>query len=417
MYTYLYFFLLIFVSATLRGQNAIDSVVFETSPNSKLVLRCMEDPECRYFWFPKDVHELQGLYSINHPNDSAFIFISNLELDSLIEISWEVKGFSLYNIDVGQGKKTKPGISVLSIGILGYLEMNKCRFYSEFVFRSGSAKGYFDINNCDFKAAAKFKNVHCGNRFELIKNSFNDTLLFKNCKIHSLNLDCRILPKYLEVTNCEFDSICFLTGDSVNGGGYCKLFANQTILNDFNINYKNFELYFPSEKSAEAQYEFYERLLKKFKEKDQYEDYQKLDIEYKRVKYANSGWSGNVLSVIDDMWWHYGYEKFRIIFWALGFFMLFFVVNVFLLNYLVHEVYSISDLKLHVKRYSSQKGLKRYNKNIGYAAIYTAYVFLGIKLDVHELRHKKLIPVLYIFLCYVSGLICLAYIVRFVFSF
>jgi hypothetical protein len=62
------------------------------------------------------------------------------------------------------------------------------------------------------------------------------------------------------------------------------------------------------------------------------------------------------------------------------------------------------------------------NKNL-LAAFYTSYIFFGIKIDIDKLKYaenlniRKIHNLIYFFIIYLSGIICLAYIAGYIVSY
>ena len=161
------------------------------------------------------------------------------------------------------------------------------------------------------------------------------------------------------------------------------------------------------------------------------ESYRLLDIDCQSYKYKSDGYYS--LDWFLRNWWNYGYNKELVIKWTLYFFLFFSFINVFTYRYLQNNVYEIKFVfydqsqlqkvyqKLEFTRFLRQR---KFIQIIWYSLvicfyiiayyiinpmIYTALLFFGVKISTDNF--KKFNPLgLYVWLIYLVGLFCVAYI-------
>lgn len=195
----------------------------------------------------------------------------------------------------------------------------------------------------------------------------------------------------------------------------------RTNVNSIDFNYINFRLAWDGYAQPEEKQMVYNQLREKFKKEGQEESYKNIDIEYKQFLYLkDSTRLGRLQNWIDKTWWNYGYNKTMVIenslwlfFWMLVFNLVFFRV---LWGIYRPASFEQMDERLR-KKYLERKWGKLQYKMHKMPAImaYTAYVFWGIKLDLGELKFEKswwLLSFVVFMIQYISGVVCLAYIVN-----
>jgi len=164
---------------------------------------------------------------------------------------------------------------------------------------------------------------------------------------------------------------------------------------------------FPERLTREQTISIYERVLKSFDAKGQKESYESLDIQYRNFK--NGNW------IVPYIWYRYGYSKWLIFLWTLGFLVLFTVITYFtypVLNKSVDEggVYYIDNINDNGGRKKVNDGQ---NSNLWKAFFYTATIFFLFSLKVENINFRK--PgVIYILVVYFTGLLCLGYLANFI---
>jgi hypothetical protein len=199
------------------------------------------------------------------------------------------------------------------------------------------------------------------------------------------------------------------------------------------INYELFHLYFPTGTRNEDIISTYEKLRQRFKDDGFLESYKALDIEYQDYKNRESKKPQDLLlNWFQKTWWNYGYNKELVIFWALKFLCFFTLINIFLFEFLQSKVYSINFKfyeKEELKFLKEKLKLDRQQrKNIFFSSmtfikmgwnyflfkiinplVYTMILFFVLKISIENFK-KFSGWILYIWLIYIAGVFCLAYI-------
>jgi len=154
----------------------------------------------------------------------------------------------------------------------------------------------------------------------------------------------------------------------------------------------------------------YISLLEKFKSEGKLKSYENLDVEYKQWKYKRKGVFGYIANAIDRYWWYYGYRKGYIIFWTIAFMIFFTVMNFILWNkftevYEAHGKYNESYFeKLNYRNILLKKLLLVF--------LTTSFVFLSFHIELSRLNFRKSLMLIYFFVQYILGLVCLFFILN-----
>lgn len=296
-----------------------------------------------------------------------------------------------------------------------------------------------DFQNVKFNEKAYFHNVQFHEVTSFIDASFNSFAGFIGCYFWGdNNFGYVLLPDSMDFRDVritkEIDfTRCILDNKKVQRDKdyKCLIALAGSDINKIKINYELFRLWFPGNTSYEVKASTYEKLLKKFEEDGFMESYQLLDIEYKNFRNKHEGhW---FLNGFMKYWWNYGYNKEWVVYWSALLFGIFMFVNSFRFQYLNQRVYTI-----HFEFYSNELFEKRKKQTdladlffqkrflmlpqavifgawnyIGMYVInpfiYTAIIFFGIKIELDRFQ-KFSILTMYIWLIYMIGLFCLAYI-------
>ena len=161
----------------------------------------------------------------------------------------------------------------------------------------------------------------------------------------------------------------------------------------------------------------YEQLLKNFQASGQTESYENLEIEYKYFQSQNAYNPKSDCTVIyflkhslwsfwiQDWWWRFGHEKWRIFIHALVFLLLFTTVTFFFLPKLI-EVYSVK----YIEVYPFNKPFKR----LWFSIIYTSTIFFPLALKVDNIKTFKSLWMIYITIMFLTGVICVLYIANYI---
>jgi hypothetical protein len=114
------------------------------------------------------------------------------------------------------------------------------------------------------------------------------------------------------------------------------------------------------------------------------------------------------IGLLSKAWWAYGYEKERVFLWTIGLLFLFTIATYSKLKFLNEEVYPIENIP--------KDGYLNVGRKLWFALAYTATVFFQLTLKLEKINLQHRFAVLYVFLIYLIGIICLAYMANFVLS-
>lgn len=142
----------------------------------------------------------------------------------------------------------------------------------------------------------------------------------------------------------------------------------------------------------------YEQLLAKFSAEKNQRSLMNVDIEY--FKYRNN----NIVNFLASIWWYYGYEKWYIVIWTLGFLVFFSIINTYHWQqiYCVYKIRSVNDIT------STRNLWLKFCK----VFVFTSLIFFSLRVDFEKLSFKKTGLLLYFFMIYVVGLFCLFFIAK-----
>ncbi|WP_394972598.1 hypothetical protein [uncultured Croceitalea sp.] len=160
----------------------------------------------------------------------------------------------------------------------------------------------------------------------------------------------------------------------------------------------------------------YLNLLSHFEEKGYNESHEELDKQYKSWNYRRNNMF--FLDWLDRNWWDYGYNKLIILRNTIYIFLFFSLINSFLLRYLSKEVYFDKKIIKAIKSNKKIKPVFRWFYNLPASFFYTSKVFFGIGFKYENLIYEnklsnyKVLYLFYFFFMFISGLVCLGYLIN-----
>jgi len=290
-------------------------------------------------------------------------------------------------------------------------------FSSTAYFRDAKFNSIADFSDAEFKSIANFKNVN-----------FDSSAIFKNVVFNSeIIFDSTLLPKNLSFYNVQdIQKEIDLTGAIINPQ-YNICYINLTYANvdKFRFRYNRFKLYFDDETESELKSNVYEELLRKTEKEGFINSYEKLDREYREFKYLEGKkyekkrtW-GKIINWIDKTWWGYGYDKELILRNTLLLFIIFLIINLVFLRQMLFKVYNVehfSSLRQEIQGFI----LFNIPKLFLITILYTSLIFFGLKFNFDYLKIRenlyswRIVFLIYFFLQYIIGLVCLAYLANFI---
>ena len=242
-------------------------------------------------------------------------------------------------------------------------------------------------------------------------------------------LDYCTLPYYLDLSGIQLkgDNLD-LTNSTVNKKyGKCLINLVNADIEKIKLRYSMFELYFPDKDdlTSDMNTNIYERLLKTQKDNGFTSSYEKLDKDYAEFKYLKSGkyWSiiGVPLNFLDKNWWGYGYDKMLIIRNTLFIFILFSIINCIFFGWIIN-IYDVPNLKDLAEVVIAKNVILQRIKTLPIAFFYTGLIFFGLKFSTENLKYKenligwRFFNLVYFFVIYLGGLVCLGYMANLILS-
>lgn len=200
------------------------------------------------------------------------------------------------------------------------------------------------------------------------------------------------------------------------------LSISHTDIEKIKFDYLKFKLNWHHESDADKE-QLYVTILEKFRREGQIQSYDSLDVEYRQFLYLKDktrlGWFKNWL---DRNWWYYGYDKTLIASNSLILFGVVILINIVYFPYFC-AVYEPENFRKLQRRLSKKMVKSKWLVSLSYLQLlpgiitYSAFIFWGIKLEIGSLKFDKWwwpLPVFFILIEYIGGIICLAYLVNLV---
>jgi hypothetical protein len=323
-------------------------------------------------------------------------------------------------------------LSITGCNYQCYLLFEKSKFFREANIFNNPGKGtvlcsfqdcFFD-NGLSFNAklpnySSSGDNYITGCKFEKELN-FGDDIIqgildLSYCTFDTGSVNFEGINKIdtLDLSYCKFGSFLNLASIEPLHGQVCAIILTGSEINKLKFQYRNFKLSFPKYMYEEDKYgdivsSTYEALLGNFstngyKESDSYE---KLDVEYHDYKFRHIRFYG--LPII-HYWNCYGYHKEWILYWSLFFLFILTCVTCLIFETLNGPVpgdgvYYISTIPSTPRSMWSR---------FWYSLMYTSQIFFQLTLKTETLNFKKR-RVIYIFIVYIIGIVCVGYIANLV---
>lgn len=270
-----------------------------------------------------------------------------------------------------------------SIGGLGATNFYSigCRFHSDIVF-----------SNCQITGTLSFRYCSFGNNSSLIMEGTS-------------------LPDTLDLSNTKITGILDLTGMRTKNK-LCYINLVNADIDKVRFRYSHFKLYFPKQSPDNLELKdlissTYERVLNNFKINGLTDSYEKLDIEYSKWK-SKSDW----VIKVSDIWWKFGYQKWRILLFTIGFILLFSTINYRRYNVL-QTVYPVERLKWNNIQYSPINIIYVLRKFLA-VYLFTGLIFFRLSIDFKNLNFRPMRYVVLIIFEYTIGLICTGFLINWI---
>lgn len=350
--------------------------------------------------FYKSQLDLLNIYSSSENNDIHFtdnIINNKLIFNDLDKLS--------LNLGDNQFIEDTSNVTIISSTIIDFwfkgniINNFNLRFISDslfnefslgFSFRTSDEK--LGIQNIIFDRSYIDCSINASSVYQKTNLKFSSCYFGPNCRLLELNVDT------IEFENCKIDMPLSLS---------CSRYRNRTTILKFtgtNLDnlqmdyFGKFELFKGGVGNQEIIKGNFENLLAKFDREHKLESHKNLSIEY--FKYKN----GPIISFFSRIWWYYGYRTYCILIWTFVFLIFFYIINILKWK-VVSETYPVVQLpKEHTQ--ATEVKFRKYLTIF----VFTIFIFFSLKIDFNKLSFKRPAIVMYFFLQYLVGLICLFFI-------
>lgn len=292
------------------------------------------------------------------------------------------------------------------------------KFESTAGFVSANFGSAVSFEGTRFNSVALFDKVSFGSELSFNDAEFGTLADFRGASFGAVvDFNGALLPDRLNLSDVKFVAYELDFSSAKRNSGFCFVNLLGADISRVRLRYNIFRLWFPDSVSGssgdwtgvkfEDKCNVYEQLLKNFETNGYTDSYEKLDIEYHQMRYAEKGqWYWDL---IQKYWWNYGYCKWYIFLWIGGLMTLFTLLNIGLYPHLSSNVYRIRSLA----KLEMPTGLRRIVVQPLYALTYTGFIFFGVKIDPDGIE-KVDGWLYYIFFIYIVGLICLGYLANYI---
>jgi hypothetical protein len=342
---------------------------------------------------------------IGNPSFKYGIFQNsrNLELDiqrtDFIN-SAEIRAFNSSFNEISFGASDKSGLSLL---------FQNDSLFGKFLTYSVLGDSFFidQGKKHQFKNEFIFQNCHIDADFIFFQEIPNSIFTFDKC---SFGLNAYLGEMW--ATRINFIN-CLNIPQQIPLGLFSR---NPKVLTSFintdvdkfrmNLN-SNVKFVFDSGYGKDVIHNSYQRLLNKFSSEGKPDSYKNVDIQFQQYK------NGSFQNFLQRNWWYYGYRKYYVWSWTLGFLISFFIFNVIFWKQMQKEYPVISDYK---KRKHENKLINMFREGF-VISLFTIYVFFSLRISLDKLKFEKVRFVAAFFIQYAVGLWCLFFIFRAVLKF
>lgn len=299
----------------------------------------------------------------------------------------QISELSLGNIEAIMESSAYPenkGFEISADGI------ESCVIDKLFLRGNFSESSHFDISNLHIKYM-----YHYGNKIP-------DHFLFYNSRLDIVSgFEARenwLSPKSIYIYNSDLSSINI----DFSRTKIDKLIHNQN---------RNGDLFNQSLDDING---LYKRRMDICRKKGQSDILYHLEMQYYDFYYFEyrKGILSTISYYMQKWWWDFGHKERYILRNTGIIYFLFFFLNTFLIRKLSSRVYSIEDIRKRAK-----KSTLSLSQRLMLSCFYTAIVFFGLKLEIDRFKFKNFLGVLYVFIIYGIGLVCLAFLANWIFSF
>lgn len=369
-------------------------------------------------WFrsKSDVYVEKDYYGVEHPEDIAINYLTFHEPIDLINskflgqtewVSSVFKRSALFYWTQFENDATFSRITFerdarfIRAYFAKQADFIQCKFYLRTIFYGAQFKGKtsfpssrfhgiadFSFSQFDqevrfghsrFLGLAKFNDVQFGKGADFSQVMFDSIADFSNARIQGkLEFSQAKLPYYLDLSGINYmnGEVNLLNAKLGQKYQVCLINLVDTDISKIQLTYDDFQLYFPHETHYDDRVKVYQGLLKNFTVNGHGDSFRKLDIEFAQFKYEAQ--QKKTTSLIQRIWWNYGYDKNLIFVWIFRIILFFTVINTFFIRDLVKSVNQLPFLSVDiVEKHALHHPIIAYFLNFPGTLVYTFVIILS----------------------------------------
>jgi len=307
----------------------------------------------------------------------------------------------------------KHDVTFENIRFIGNTNFKKTQFFGEVVFKNVIFEKFADFSGSEFGKKVILETINFDS-VSFIGSQLPYKLYYSNVKIAN-DFDMREIFLNRKYGESEFN---FTKTDceKINA-----VFKEKHL--DFNITNRN-------ETSVETNHydtndvnvAYFHKLLNRAKNEGYEKSYEVIDKRYREFLYHNKeNWKiwFKIQNWIDKTWWDYGYNKQLIFRNTLVLFFMFVFLSIFLVKKMARDVYVDEEI-LKLLRYEDPIPIFNFLKKIPISVYYTSIIFFVISISLNRLKYRENLKgfnclwLFYFAIMYLTGLVCLGYLVNYV---
>gem|GEM_PF-1891167 len=342
-----------------------------------------------------------GIYAIQDTFTSVDITNSQADYSNSFSIEHTVFNNDGPSISISSSTIWSVSLTHLQFDSI-YINFTKDTFESSVRIDSlvGKQPNNKSLASIEFKSSYINCRVTIGKSLSKLNVSFEDCTFGPKANLDELTVDdisffnCGRIPPNVDLSitaNAKQASIRFDHTDASSAA--------------FTYNENN-ELKFAAGQNGDYISNSYHTLLEKFNRESKFDSYRRLDLELRTYQAKNGGIFDKLFYFINRIWWNFGYAKNYILYWTLGFLLLFFLLNILAWSR-IQSIYSFNDISLQP---GVPMNFRHKIQRFALIFFYTSFIFFSVRIDLDKLKFTSMRWVAYFFLQYLVGLICVFFI-------
>ncbi|HWK03784.1 MAG TPA: hypothetical protein VNS58_09135 [Puia sp.] len=287
-----------------------------------------------------------------------------------------------------------------------HCKFTKAAFFNDYLINGLGKKGDENISGSKFVNDLTFDNCELGEKLD-----------FSWCTLDStarITIRDSYLPDTLDLSHCDIANYIDLLNAFPNrdDSKKCEINLLKTDASKIHMQYQPFHLYIPDSVKEDVEMRDdisskYERLLSNFKTSGFESSYEQLDIEYKNWQAGHQK-----ILYIPMVWWNFGYAKHWILYYSLGFWLIFSIFN--------YRKYRMLQLVFPIEKLAVASTSEGYNfmgfrtKKYIKVLLYTGLIFFKLNIDFKNINFRFLQYAVFVLVQYSIGLVCTGFLVNWI---